>query len=143
MSRNERLLQAVLRLIAVSEFFAILAVFMPVSWMARTHELIGLGPFPDAPLVPYLARHLSAFYAIHGGFVWVASCDVRRHAQVVRYIAWSGVAFAVFITVLDLHTGFPWYWWAAEGPGLGVLSVLMLGLQASLRGERPAGGSRD
>ena len=37
--------------------------------MAACHEAMGLGPFPDAPIVEYLARSVSAYYAMLGGLL--------------------------------------------------------------------------
>ena len=126
MPNSKRILTWSLRLIGAAELTAVFAVFMPVSLMVDGHTWLGLGTFPDAAIAPYLARHLSAMYVIHGGFLLVASMDVHRYAALIRYICFSGFAFALFITVLDLQTGFPWYWMAAEGPGLGLISAVML-----------------
>jgi hypothetical protein len=35
----------------VSALFALVAVFMPMSWMAATHRWLGLGEMPTAPVV--------------------------------------------------------------------------------------------
>ena len=44
---------------------ALFAVFLPVRWMAETHEWLGLGEFPESPLVDYLTRSASLLYAWH------------------------------------------------------------------------------
>jgi len=134
-SREARALKILLRLMAVAEFFAIIGVFMPAAAMASVCAWLGIGPFPEGALSPYLARHLAGMYMLHGGFTWLASTDVRRYSGLVLYLALSGLAFAVFVTVLDIQAGFPWFWWAAEGPGLGVLSVLFLVLRHRIAGQ--------
>ena len=45
---------------------AFLAIFLPVEWMASTHRWLGLGEFPRAPVVDYLARSIAALYGFHG-----------------------------------------------------------------------------
>ena len=126
MVNHARILVFLLRAMALAEFLAVGAVFLPVSWMAGVHGRLGLGDFPDAPICGYLARHLSAMYVVHGGFIWLASLDLRRHAGLIRYLAVSGMAFSLYITVLDVRAGFPWYWTFGEGPALTVLSVIFL-----------------
>ena len=46
--------------------------------MVAMHADLGLGRLPDAPIVGYLARSTSAFYAIEGGLFWVVSIDLVR-----------------------------------------------------------------
>jgi hypothetical protein len=139
MTGQERALAMLLRLTAVTEFFALAGVFMPQSWMAAFHERLGLGAFPDGVTAAYLARNLSAFYALQGGMLWVAARDVKRHAAIVDYFAWTGLAFAGLITVLDILAGFPWYWMVAEGPGLAVLCVAIAILRRGMARAGPTG----
>ena len=58
-----------------------------------------LGPFPTAPIVEYLARSLSAFYALHGVITLVISTDVPRYRPLIGVWAWSFVALGL-ITML-------------------------------------------
>ena len=60
---------------------------MPTTWIVATHKWLGLGDFPDAPITQYLARSISALYAIFGGLVIVVSTDVRRYVPVIRFLA--------------------------------------------------------
>ena len=66
MTKSDKVLVLLLRIVGVGALFALVAVFMPVSWMAATHRWLGLGEMPTGPIVEYLARSLSAFYAIMG-----------------------------------------------------------------------------
>ncbi|MBN1669894.1 MAG: hypothetical protein JXR37_02600 [Kiritimatiellae bacterium] len=129
MSKHARLLAILLRLMGTAERLALGAVFTPRAWMALVHERLGLGAFPAGPIAPYLARCVSAFYALHGGMLWLAASDVRRYAGLITCVAVTGMAFAVLISVLDIQAGFPWLWLIAEGPFLVVLSVVFLWLQ--------------
>lgn len=125
-SMPERMLRLILLMIGLAELGATIGMFMPVSLMRTIHSWLGLGAMPDGLVVPYLARSLSAFYVVHAGVMLICSSDVRRYAPMILYLAWAGIVFAAYLTVLDVRAGFPWFWWVIEGPGLIALSVAML-----------------
>jgi hypothetical protein len=127
------MLRLFLRVYGVVAGLAIFAVFMPRAWMATTHELIGLGKFPDGVIVDYLARSVSALYAVHGGLLWLLARDVRRYEAIIVYIAAAGMAFSVFVLVLDANLGLPVWWTLGEGPSVLVISVVILVLLARER----------
>jgi hypothetical protein len=80
---------------------------------------------PTAPVVEYLARSLSAFYALVGALYLVVAADLERYRPLVRFL---GVAFALMSLVLlgvDLAAGMPWWWSASEGPGGVVFGALL------------------
>jgi hypothetical protein len=79
MTRADKALVLLLRFVGVSALFALVAVFMPVSWMTATHRCLGLGEMPTAPVVEYLARSLSAFHAIMGALCLVPATDLERY----------------------------------------------------------------
>ena len=58
--------------------FALVPVVMPWSWMAATHRWLGLGEMPTTPVVEYLARSLSAFYALVGALCLAMASDLRH-----------------------------------------------------------------
>jgi hypothetical protein len=124
--KAERILVVLLRLMALAEISALIGVVMPAAWMAVGHEWLGLGTFPDAPITPYLARCLSAFYMMHGILLWICSCNIRRYAPIITYVAVTGIAFSVLVTLLDIRAGFPWHWTVGEGPTLTALSIAFL-----------------
>ena len=53
MTRADKALVILLRILGVSALFALVAVFMPSSWMAVTHHWLGLGEMPTGPVVEY------------------------------------------------------------------------------------------
>ena len=67
--------------------------------MVATHERLGLGAFPDPPITIYLARSLSAFYAIVGGLL--------------------------LLFFIDRSAGLPPMWSLGEGPFVAVLGLVM------------------
>lgn len=129
------MLRVFLRIYGVVAGLAILAVFMPRAWMAATHEMIGLGKFPDGAIVDYLARSVSALYAFHGGLLWILARDVRRYATIIAYVAVAGIAFSVFILALDVSLGLPVWWILGEGPSVFVISLVVLALLAKERAQ--------
>src|SRR5215510_4233271 len=126
MTQSDKALVILLRLVGVSALFAVVAVFMPVSWMAATHRWLGLGEMPTGPVVEYLARSLSAIYAVFGALCLVVAADLERYRPLVRFL---GVAFALLGLVLlgvDVAAGLPWWWIAFEGPALIGVGALMV-----------------
>lgn len=128
MNRAERVLIWILRVSGVIMLMAIPAIFLPVSWMAAIHEWLGLGAFPEAPIVDYLARTESALYAIFGGLLLVISRDLQRHAAVLWYSIVTGLIFGVVVIGIDLHAGMPPRWVAGEGTAILFTSFVLLGL---------------
>jgi hypothetical protein len=125
MTRADRALVLLLRFVGVGSLFALGAVVMPFSWMAATHRWLGLGEMPTGPVVEYLARSLSAFYALAGALCLVVASDLGRYRPLVRFL---GVAFALLSLALlgvDLAAGMPWWWSASEGPGGVVFGALL------------------
>jgi hypothetical protein len=86
---------------------------------------------PTGPVVEYLARSLSAFYAIMGAICLVVAANLERYRPLVRFL---GLAFALMSLVLlgvDLAAGMPWWWSASEGPGGVVFGAPMFVLARS------------
>src|SRR5437763_16377771 len=98
MTKGDKVLVILFRyLLCIGSLFALVAVLMPVSWMAATHRWLGLGEMPTGPVVEYLARSLSAFYALVGALCLVVAADLERYRPLVRFL---GVAFALMSVVL-------------------------------------------
>ena len=136
----ERILKLILRLTGAVCLLAIIAVYMPPSWMAVGHEWSGLGEFPDSPIVEYLARATSAFYAMFGGLLLLAASDVRRHSRVIAYAAWMGIVYGVTMSLINMCIGMPWYWALGEVATAAPLgAVILLLLRAARRAGSAAG----
>ena len=97
MNRQLLVTSWLLRLIGLSAILAIFAVVMPFSWMRGIHECLGLGEMPEGPIVEYLARSLSALYALVGFVFWYVSYRVEEYLGFVRLL---GIRFLVFGIVL-------------------------------------------
>lgn len=125
-TRSERALKWVLRLNGVVTVAALVAVFLPMEWMDRTHRALGMGEMPRGPVVEYLARTVSALYAIHGGLCLVLARDVRRFAPVIAYVAWAALVFAGLVFWIDSRAGLPRVWVWSEAVSVAVMSGVML-----------------
>lgn len=140
MTSAERMLRAFLRIGGTVCALAIVAVFMPREWMALCHERLGLGALPDAPIVEYLARSTSLFYAIFGVVLWLLSRDVRRFGGAVIVVGAGMMVGGAILLMIDLRSGLPPWWIAGEGPFVIGIGAVMLILAA--RARRSAQGLR-
>jgi hypothetical protein len=109
-------LVVVLRIAGGVTLAAFPAMLLPVEWMASTHAQLGLGEFPRAPVVDYLARSIAALYGFHGVLVLIVSTDPIRYRPIVWFIAVMNIVFGLMMIAVDLHAGLPGYWTALEGP---------------------------
>jgi hypothetical protein len=129
------LLQLLLRLIGTSSLLALVFVAAPHSWMRDIHAALGMGELPDAPVVWYLARSTSAFYAILGGLFWVVSFDPTRYRSVLLYLGSAVVLLGVSLLSIDFLEGMPLFWWVWEGPFVTAFGLTILALTPG-RSER-------
>ncbi|MHC4462572.1 MAG: hypothetical protein ACYS6W_04535 [Planctomycetota bacterium] len=132
MNVAERRLKLLLRVIGITCLPAIVAVFMPHSWLVRNVEIVEPGT-PVRVLVSYLARLLSAFYVLLGGMMVVFSTDVRRYAGPIRLVAlWSLMAvvgFVIYGAPVLVKGGFGWFIWFVAGDvafGLALAVAILL-----------------
>jgi hypothetical protein len=110
--------------------FAIVAAFMPFYCMAAVHERwLGMGPLPNAPIVEYLARSTSVFYALHGVLMFIVSTDLRRFAPILSFIVYSGILCGAGLLFMDCSIGMPRSWTIGEGPFVMAISLVMLALK--------------
>jgi hypothetical protein len=113
MTPPERHLVWFLRATAVLLLAAAPAVVMPTAWMRTIGACLGL-EVPDAPLVDYLTRSVSALYAALGAYCWFLSCDVRRYLPLLRFMIPLTALFDVTLIVLDALIPMPIAWMVGE-----------------------------
>lgn len=131
------LLRWLLRLIGGVELLATPFIFFPIPLMDAIHNrVLGLGSLPPGPIVEYMARSLSALYAVHGALVFRLSFDLPRFRPVIGFLGWLHLVFGVTVLGIDRVTGLPFYWTIAEGPGITMGGVVILILNRA--GERIA-----
>jgi hypothetical protein len=127
-----RLVVLLLRLAGTVTAIAFLATLLPVEFMAKTHRALGLGEFPRAPVVDYLARSVAALYGFHGLLLLLVATDIDRYRPVVWFIAFLNIAFGFMIIAIDLHAGLPRYWTLGEGPPIIAFGVVLAVLMRSI-----------
>ena len=130
-------LQHVLRAFSVLPMTAVFAAMLPVGAMDAVHRYIGLGSLPRGPIVEYLARSTSLFYALHGALLWYLASDLRRYRDFFWFYLWLSLLFAVGLFLTDLTAGLPWHWTLAEGPAVAIFVGLIMWLfrRADARGD--------
>lgn len=125
MNRNS-FLTLYLRLVGIVAGLAAICAVMPLRWMDAIHRAIGMGSLPDRPIVEYLARSTSAFYALLGALLWMLSFDLVRYHLLVRRLGMAIIAFGILLLWVDIKAGMPWFWQAMEGPVNVVLGSIIL-----------------
>jgi hypothetical protein len=126
-------LKTLLRLIGSFSLLALIFVFVPYESMDSIHRSLGMGPLPDQPVVGYLARSTSAFYALVGGLLWLVSFDPRRYRRVLIYLGFALSAFGIALVWIDWSEGMPMFWKVWEGP-----FVLVFGIAISILSRKIA-----
>lgn len=131
-----RLLVLLLRLGGVITCAAFLAVFLPVEWMASAHRWLGLGEFPRAPVVDYLARSIAALYGFHGVLLLIVARNPGQYRTIVQFIGVMNIVFGMMLIAIDVNAGMPVLWTLAEGPPIAAFGVVVLFLSRSLGKSR-------
>ena len=126
------LLVFLLRLGGLVTVLAFPAIFLPVDWMASTHEWLGLGEFPRRPVVEYLARSIAALYGFHGVLLLIVASDVVRYRNLVWFVAILNFVFGLMMILIDLKTGMPLMWTLLEGPPIMAFGVVIAALNHRL-----------
>ena len=129
---QRRLLVFLLRLGGVVTSAAFLAVFMPADWMAATHQWLGMGEFPRAPVVEYLARSIAGLYGFHGVLLLLVARNPKQHLSIVHYIGVLNVVFGLLLIGIDYEAGMPTMWTLTEGPPIVAFGLVVLYLSRSL-----------
>ncbi len=132
MTKSELAIAVILRVIGITGLFAIPAIFLPYSWMNAIHEYMGLGELPDAPIVSYLARSLSAFYAIVSTIILFISFDIRHYRSFVKLWAIIVIVTGFVLLGIDITAGTPTSWTLGEGPPTIVVGLVVLWLQRKI-----------
>lgn len=133
--RSDRLLAILLRVFGGVDLLAVLAVFMPSAWMHEWHSRLGLGEFPDAPIVDYLARSTSALYALHGAMLVFISFDVQGYRRLITFLAIATIIHGMVLLGVDLSAGLPTWWTWLEGPSFSTTGVVVLWIQCGSGGR--------
>lgn len=141
LSRQQRRLVAMLRLVGVVDATALVAVLLPTSTMAAVHQAIGLGEFPDARIVSYLARSTSLLYAMFGVLMFYLSFHVVQFRPVIQFSS-SLFALCGFVFLgIDIAEGMPLWWTLGEGPLVVCVGCFLVWLCRQCEAADSVGGS--
>ncbi len=128
MTPVDRLLTWLIRANAAVLLCAAAAIVFPTDLMAEVHTRLGLGTFIRDRLTEYLTRSASAGYAMHGAVLAALTTDVRRHRRLIDRVYVLHFLFALTMLGIDLHAGMPGWWTAAEVGTIGVVAVMIFGV---------------
>ena len=128
MNRKRTALIWLLRIMGAMAATALLAMLLPVEWMATTHAWLGLGEFPRDGIVSYLARSLSMFYGLIGLLILLLSTDVERFRPIIRYAGWGSIVAGVCLLGIGLEAELPRWWSWHEGPSSTAFGIAVLWL---------------
>ena len=115
MAKPDKVLVVLMRIMGGSMILAIIAAFMPDTWLQAAVAKVEPG-VPIGPLVEYMARGWSVFYFMLGGLIWLFSADLTRYLPAIRWVSWcylliNGLFLAVlawlYLTIED------WSWFFA------------------------------
>jgi len=125
----------VLRANGVAMLLALPAVFMPLEWMAKAHDELGLGVFPDAVIVQYLARTISGLYVVLGLMTLKMSLNIMLYLSLIRFWAAVNLVAGVVLLGIDVWLQMPLFWIVIQGPYVILYSTALLVFERQLRRE--------
>jgi hypothetical protein len=132
-SSHQSALKVLLRFIGTLCLLALIFVAVPYSCMNGIHQYLGMGELSHQPVVGYLARSTSAFYAILGVLFWLISFDLQRYARVVNYLGAIFVVFGAAFFIIDWVEGMPLFWRNCEGPFVIVFGIVIIYLNLNAK----------
>jgi hypothetical protein len=138
LERRVRALKLLLQTFGAICLTALLPLWMPAAWIHATHEWLGWGAFPDAPVALYMARSNSALAAFYGGLLFVLSLDVPRYRRVIRYQAAAIMAYSAAGLILGRAAGMPWWFVLVDFIGCWVFCLPIWQLAGKLSSPQPA-----
>jgi hypothetical protein len=136
MSHSEKCLKFILRLNGALAIMAVVAVFMPQSWLVWCVGKVEPDLFAGF-LVSYLARALSMYFVLAGVLLLIFSGDVDRYRVPITCVAfWVLFAILSFGTYCIGHLpelSSQWFFWFVVGDAtyslLFAIAILLLQLR--------------
>ncbi len=117
-----------LRFIGLVALLAFAAAVMPSKWIVEIGEELGFEPFPESPLLFYLARNLSALYGFVGIAMLLIASDISRYRPLIVPLAIGTFSFGVLQLMIDSLATMPKWWTIGEGVSTMIGGVIMLWL---------------
>jgi len=104
------LLRSWLILVGIVQFSAVIAVFMPQSWMDLCSGFMGVDPLPVGSLPGYLARLSSAMYVVHGAMLIITAWNLPLVMPIVIPFARVTIALGGIMLWIDVAESMPLVW---------------------------------
>jgi len=141
MTKWQKVLKAILLVSGLFLITAFAATLLPVSSMAKAHEWLGLGEFPERPITAYLARSTSLLYSVHGVMMFYTGLTIQHHWRFAPIFGWLHILTGASVFLFDFFAPMPMYWLLLEGPPVAMLGILLLILarRAGSFEEQPIG----
>ena len=139
--RARKLVRVLLIFNGILTLLALPAVFLPTSTMESMHQRLGIGPFPEGPIVQYLARSAAGLYAAFGLMTLVLAYDIDRFSPLVTWWGLTAIAFGAIMFWVDHVAKMPAHWTWGEGPYLFLTGLLVLVAQGITRRTQTGTGS--
>lgn len=130
---KQKTLVIFLRIAGSVEILAFIAVFMPRSWMEAGHSWLGLGIFPDGPLIDFLIRQSSYVYGMHGVIFWILSYDLKRFYPLILL---NGISFTLGGPIffwIDYSAGIPIFITLLDSGSVFITGIILLWLSHSMK----------
>ena len=132
MNTYEQFLIIILRVVGSVSLLALIFVFVPYSWMNTIHFQLGMGELPSNPIVGYLARSTSAFYALLGALLIVTSFNIQKHIEILKFLGIAISLMGLLLFWIDWYEGMPLFWKVWEGPFVFFLGIVLFFLSRSV-----------
>ena len=126
-------LRLMLRFFGTMSLLAIPFIFVPYSVMDDIHQQLQLGTLPDEPIVGYLARSLSAFYALVGALFWKISFDLPRYRSLLIFLCSALMLLGGALCFIDWWEELPTMWRLWEGPFIIIAAAAMFSLSLRIQ----------
>ena len=124
-SQSEIWLGRLLALMGAVLVIAFVPMLFPLDWMEWIHGKLGLGEFPEGPLVAYLTRSTSMMYGVHGLLMFLVGWKIQKYWDLVPVFGVLHVLIGAIVLGIDLSAPMPWYWTAAEGGPIMLAGLLI------------------
>jgi hypothetical protein len=130
---HDRTLRWLLRFCGGMMLLALPAVFFSQGAMDAVHQSVGLGKLPEGPIVLYLARALSVFYAGFGMLTLLISSDTERYRPIITWWGLVSIVLGGLLVGIEWSAGLPSAWVGAEFVASIVAGAAVLMLQRASR----------
>ena len=111
---------------AVGSLLSVAGVFLPLSVIESLATMLGMGPFPDSPVVVYALRTMSATYVGIGVFFVILALNPMKYGVLVPLSGAAAVFLGVACAIYGLLSGIPLWWFVGDALACTIVGILIL-----------------